>query len=71
MTFTEREMKMPLGLVEAEYEKARLVEEKWRDTPDEGYVDGPEALASERSFSTGVATGVLSMKNLIDEVLNA
>lgn len=68
---TDREMSMLLGLLEAEVEKARLIEQKWRDTPEEGYEDGPEALRDEQGFATGVAHGWDAAATLIKNVMNA
>lgn len=68
---TEREVRMLLSLVEAERKNAELIEQKWRDTPEEGYPDGVQSLSDEQAFARGYACGVGSIENLISQVLNA
>jgi hypothetical protein len=68
---SEREMRMLLSLIEVEREKADAITERWKAEPEEGYEDGPAALATERDYAMGVSSGIARCQRIIAEVLNA
>ena len=64
-------MRMLLSIIELEEEKARLIDEKWRGASAADGDGGPEGLAYEQAFATGVAHGWGEAKTLIASVLTA
>lgn len=69
MGLTDKEAKLLLLLFEAKATEAGRHAQHWEDTSDEGYPDGPEALAHEKSFSKGFQLGAQSMLYIAKDVL--
>lgn len=67
---TEREMRMLLSLIEAEQEQAERCVDRWEKATDPE-AEGVESLDEQRMYALGFATGVSSIKKLIENVLNA
>lgn len=69
---TEREMRMLVSLVEAEYREANLLVARWENTPDDAAeAENVSSVEEQRMYFRGLRTGVSSIKTLIEGVLNA